>query len=156
MSIPDRYMNLFGASGAALSDAGWIAQANDSLPPDLSALNARFVGGSRADEFLQLRYSPGRPYFNFVGLSSGCVAQMLDQAAVYCGTFVTSYGCPTLTMSASYLHVGTGNAFVATAGLLAVTAGSAVISAELTDDRERMIATASVVVQLIQDLSQYG
>jgi acyl-coenzyme A thioesterase PaaI-like protein len=58
-------------------------------------------------------------------------------------------------MTASYLHAGTGSTFVATAGLLAVTSSSAVISAELTDDRERMIATASVVVQLIQDPSQY-
>jgi hypothetical protein len=156
MLIPDRYPGLFGSTGAALSDAGWIAQANGALPPDLSALNAWFVAGSRADEFLQLRYCPGPEYFNFVSLSSGCVAQMLGQAAVYCGTFVTSYGCPALTLTADYLDAGIGSTFVATAGLLAVTSGSAVISAELINEREWMIATPCVVVQLIEDVSQYS
>jgi len=81
---------------------------------------------------------------------------MLDQAATHCDTFVTSYECPTQTITANYLHAGTGNSFVATAGLLTVTRASAVISAELTDERERLIALASVVVQLIKDISRYN
>jgi hypothetical protein len=69
---------------------------------------------------------------------------------------VTSYGCPAFTLTADSLHAGMGSAFVATAGLLAVTSGSAVISAELIDEREWMIATACVAVQLIEDVSQYS
>ena len=33
---------------------------------------------------------------------------------------------------------------------------SAIISAELTDERERLIASASVVVQLVKDISRYA
>ena len=133
-----------------LSEADWIELANDSRPPNLAALNARIVAGSRTDRFLQVSYRPGPESFTFISLSGGCVAEMLDQAAAHCGTFVTSYGCQTLTMTANYLHAGTGGMFVATAGLLAVTSASAIISAELTDERERLIASASVVVQLVR------
>ena len=98
------------------TDADWIGLANDSLPPNLSALNARIVTGSRTDRFLQVSYQTSPESFTFISLSGGCVAEMLDQAAAHGGTFVTSYGCPTLTMTANYLHAGTGSAFVATAG----------------------------------------
>ena len=40
-----RYAQPFGESGATLSDADWNRLANDSLPPNLSLLNARIVGG---------------------------------------------------------------------------------------------------------------
>ena len=155
MSKRDCYVQLFGEFGAMLSDADWIGLANNSLPPNLSALNARIVEGSRTDRFLQVSYRPGPESFTFISLSGGCVAEMLDQAAAHCGTFVTSYGCPTLTMTANYLHAGRGSLFVATAGLLAVTTASAIISAELTDERERLIASASVVVQLVKDITRY-
>jgi acyl-coenzyme A thioesterase PaaI-like protein len=58
-------------------------------------------------------------------------------------------------MTANYLHAGTGSLFIATAGLLAVTSASAIIGAELTDERERLIASASVVVQLVKDFTRY-
>jgi acyl-coenzyme A thioesterase PaaI-like protein len=80
---------------------------------------------------------------------------MLDQAAVHCATFVTSYKCPTLTMTANYLRAGTGRTFVATAGFLAVTNASAVIDAELTDERDRLISSASVVVQVVNDVARF-
>ena len=41
-----RYAQPFGESGATLSDADWNRLANDSLPPNLSLLNARIVGGA--------------------------------------------------------------------------------------------------------------
>jgi acyl-coenzyme A thioesterase PaaI-like protein len=59
-------------------------------------------------------------------------------------------------MTANYLHAGTGNSFIATAGLLTVTSATAVIDAEPTDQRQRLIASASVVVQLIKDVSRYN
>jgi acyl-coenzyme A thioesterase PaaI-like protein len=149
------YARLFGEFGAVLSDADWIKLANDCLPPNLAALNARIVAGSRRNRFLQISYRPGPESFTFIGLSGGCVAEMLDQAAAHCGTFLTSYGCPTLTMTANYLRPGTGSTFVATAGLLAVTSASAIIDAELTDERERLISSSSVVVQLVKDVSRY-
>jgi hypothetical protein len=39
--------------------------------------------------------------------------------------------------------------------LFGVTSVSAIISAELTDERERLIASASSVVQLIKDITRY-
>ena len=80
---------------------------------------------------------------------------MLDQAAAHCGTFVTGHGCPTLTMTANYLRAGTGSLYVATARVLTVTSVSAVVVAELADERERRIASESVVVQLIKDITRY-
>lgn len=154
MSKRDHYAHLFGEFGAALSDADWIARANDSLPPNLSALNARILAGSRSDKVLQVSYRPGSESFTFMSLSGGCVAEMLDQKAAHCGTFVTSHGCPTLTMTANYLRTGTGSSFVATACLLTVISASAVIDAELTDEGGRRIASASVVVQLIKDITR--
>ena len=56
-----RYAQPFGESGATLSDADWNRLANDSLPPNLSLLNARIVGGPRAERFLQVSYRPGPP-----------------------------------------------------------------------------------------------
>jgi hypothetical protein len=43
VSNRDCYAQLFGEFGAVLSDADWIDLANDFLPPNLSALNARIV-----------------------------------------------------------------------------------------------------------------
>jgi uncharacterized protein (TIGR00369 family) len=155
MSQQDCYTQLFGEFGTVLSDADWIGLANDCLPPNLSALNARIVAGSRTDRSLHVSYRPAPESFTFISLSGGCVAEMLDQAAAHCGTFVTSHGCPTLTMQANYLRARTGSTFVATAGVLAVTSTSAVIDAELTDERERLISSASVVVQLVKDITRY-
>jgi uncharacterized protein (TIGR00369 family) len=155
MSKRDGYRYLFGESGAALSDTDWIAQANDSLPPNLSALNARFVAGSRTDGFLQVSYRPQPGFFTFFSLSGGSVAEMLDQAAAHCGTFVTSHGCPTLTMTTTYLRAGRGSSFVATARVLKVTSVSAVLGADLADEQGRPIASGSVVTQLIKDIARY-
>lgn len=155
MSKRDCYARLFDECGTELSDADWIALANHSLPPNLSALNARIVTGSRTEALLQVSYQPGPESFTFFSLSGGCAAEMLDQAAAHCGTFVTGHGCPTLTMTANYLRAGTGGAFVATARLLTVTSATAVIDAELTDEREMLIASASVVVQLMKNMSRY-
>jgi hypothetical protein len=40
--------------------------------------------------------------------------------------------------------------------VLAVTSASAIITAELTDERERLIASATVVVQLLKDVTRYN
>jgi hypothetical protein len=54
------YADLFGEGGAALSDAAWIARANDSLPPILSALNARFVTDPAGSGFCRSLIGPVR------------------------------------------------------------------------------------------------
>jgi uncharacterized protein (TIGR00369 family) len=156
MSKRERYFQVFGESGSTLSDADWIELANGALPPNLSAPGAEIVAGSRENRCLQVSYRPGPESYTFFSLSGGCVAEMLDQAAAHCGTFVTSCGCPTLTMTVNYLRAGIGNAFVATAGVLAVTSASAIITADLTDERERLIASATVAVQLLKDVKRYN
>jgi acyl-coenzyme A thioesterase PaaI-like protein len=80
---------------------------------------------------------------------------MLDQTAAHCGTFVTSHGCPTLTMTANYMRAGKGSEFVATVHLLTVTSAAAVLGAEPTDERDGRIASVSVVVQLVKDTTRY-
>jgi uncharacterized protein (TIGR00369 family) len=152
----DCYARLFGETGAALSDADWITQANEALPPNLSALNARIVGGSRSDKVLKVCFRPGREFFTYIGLSGGCIAEMLDQAAAHCATFVTSRGCPTLTLTVNYLRMGAGQSFLAAARLLTVSSATAVVDTELTDERERRIASASVVVHLIKEITRFN
>ena len=96
------YPLLFGESGASLADTDWIDHANKCLPANLSALSATFVDGSRARRSLRVSYEPGPSAFNFAQLSGGSIAEMLDQAATHCGSLVTSYPCPTLTMNVTF------------------------------------------------------
>ncbi|WP_236595427.1 PaaI family thioesterase [Mycobacterium paraintracellulare] len=146
---PDAYRCLFGESGAALSEPEWIAAMNAALPPQLSALNARFESGSRAARTLRVSFRPGPERFTaFTILSGGSTAEMLDQTAAHCGTLVTGHGLPTLTMTVNYLRAGTGSLFVVTAEVLSVTSTSAVLGAELVDEQGRPVASASVVAQL--------
>lgn len=131
-----------------------MTTANNSLPPNLSSLHARFESGSRSEKLLQVSYEPGPQYFSFVSLSHGAIAEMLDQAAAHCGTFVTSCVCLTLTMRVNYLRAGAGSLFVATARVLEMITSSAVIRADLASDRGRRIASASVAVQLVRDIKR--
>jgi uncharacterized protein (TIGR00369 family) len=151
----DNYRRLFGESGATLSEPEWIAAMNSSLPPQLSALNARFDAGSRKDKCLKVSFRPGPERFtSFDSLSGGSIAEMLDQAATHCGTLVTGHGLPTLTMTVNYLRVGTGSLFVVIARVLSLTRTSAVLGADLADEHGKPIASASVVAQL-RDISRY-
>jgi acyl-coenzyme A thioesterase PaaI-like protein len=79
---------------------------------------------------------------------------MLDQAATHCGSFVTSHPCPTLTMSVTFLRAGTAKSYVATGRLIKLTSVTAVLGADLTDDKGQLIATVSLVSQLVKDLSR--
>ena len=128
------YPSLFGESGAALSDADWIRHANTCLPENLSGLNAIFVGGSRAQKTLEVSYRPGPSAFNFSQLSGGSIAEMLDQAATHCGSFVTSYPCPTLSMNVTFLRGGTSSSYIATGHVIKLTSATAVLGAELADE----------------------
>jgi acyl-coenzyme A thioesterase PaaI-like protein len=150
------YVGLFGDFGNALSDNDWMARANSSLPPNLSALNTEFIGGCRTEKTLQVRYEPGPASFSFFSLSGGATAEMLDQAATHCATFVTGYGCPTLTMTTNYFRPGKGSLFVANARVVSVTSASAIVAAELVDARDEPIAAASVVAQFIKDITRYA
>ncbi|WP_165827865.1 PaaI family thioesterase [Mycobacterium colombiense] len=128
---------------------------NNSLPPQLSALNARFDTGSRKDKCLKVSFRPGPERFTaFNALSSGSIAEMLDQTATHCGTLMTGHGLPTLTMTVNYLRAGAGRSFVATARLLATTNTAAVLGAELSDQHGNPIASASIAAQL-RDISRY-
>jgi acyl-coenzyme A thioesterase PaaI-like protein len=151
----ETYASLFGELSNSLSDEDWIARANVSLPPNLSALKARLVTGSRTEQTLQISDEPGPESFSFFALSGGCTAEMLDQAATHCATFVTGYGCPTLTMTTNYFHRGTGSTFVANARILSMTSVAALIMAELIDERGRRIAAASVAVHFIKEIARY-
>jgi acyl-coenzyme A thioesterase PaaI-like protein len=153
--VPDSCRRLLGDSGAALSEREWITTANNSLPPNLSSLKARFESGSRSDRSLQVSYEPSPQYFSFVSLSDGAIAEMLVQTATHCGTFVTSYGCLTLTMRINYLRAGTGSVFVATARVLEMITSSAVVRADLAGDRGKRIASASVAVQFVRDTRRH-
>jgi uncharacterized protein (TIGR00369 family) len=138
----------------ALSDAEWVAHANKHLTPNLSALNAKFLEGSRDERSLRMSYEPGPSAFNFTALSGGSMAEMLDQTATHCGSLVTGYPCPTLSMTVTILRAGATKSFVATGRVLKLTKTNAVLGADLDDDTGRRIATITVVSQLLTDLGR--
>jgi hypothetical protein len=98
---------LFCPDGAALDDETWIARANQSITPCLAALNARFERGSSEEKTLDASYEPGPAARNFIGVSGGGIAEMLDQAATHCGTFMTSLACPTVSLNTSVFRAAT-------------------------------------------------
>jgi uncharacterized protein (TIGR00369 family) len=138
----------------ALSDAEWVAHANKHLTPNLSALNAKFLEGNRDERSLRMSYEPGPSAFNFTALSGGSMAEMLDQTATHCGSLVTGYPCPTLSMTVTILRAGATKSFVATGRVLKLTKTNAVLGADLDDDTGRRIATITVVSQLLTDLGR--
>jgi acyl-coenzyme A thioesterase PaaI-like protein len=148
------YVGLFGEPGLALSEAQWVEHANQHLTPNLSALNTRYLDGSREERWLRMSYEPGPGAFNFAQLSGGSIAEMLDQAATHCGSLVTGCPCPTLSMTVTILRGGTAKSYVATGRMLKLTRVTAVLGADLDDDAGRRIATVTVVSQLITDLSR--
>jgi acyl-coenzyme A thioesterase PaaI-like protein len=148
------YVRLFGEPGKALSDADWVAHATKNLTPNLSTLNARFLEGCRDERWLRMSYEPPAGAFNFMQLSGGSMAEMLDQTATHCGSLVTGCPCPTLSMTVTILRAGTAKSYVATGRVLKLTKTNAVLGADLDDDAGRRIATITVVSQLVTDLSR--
>jgi len=148
------YLGLFGEAGAALTDEQWVDHANRHLTPNLSALNARYVKGCRAERWLQMSYEPGPSALNFMTLSGGSIAEMLDQTATHCGSLVTSYPCPTLNMTVTILRAGTARSYVATGRVVKLSRTTAVLGADLEDDTGIQIATVILVSQLVTDLSR--
>jgi acyl-coenzyme A thioesterase PaaI-like protein len=148
------YLRLFGEPGAALTEAEWVEHANKHLTPNLSTLNARYLDGCRAEQWLRMSYEPGPGAFNFTQLSGGSMAEMLDQAATHCSSLVTGCPCPTLSMTVTILRAGTTKSYVATGRVLKLTKANAVLGADLDDDAGRRIATITVVSRLITDISR--
>jgi uncharacterized protein (TIGR00369 family) len=148
------YHGLFGEAGAALTESQWVDHANRHLTPNLAALDARFLDGSRQERWLRMSYEPGAHAMNFMQLSGGSIAEMLDQTATYCGSLVTGLPCPTLSMTVSILRPATTKSFVATGRVLGLTRATATLGADLADETGRQVATIVVVSQLIADLSR--
>lgn len=150
------YLGLFGEPGLALTESEWVQRANAHLTPNLSALNAKFLDGSRSKRWLRMSFEPGPAARNFVQLSGGAIAEMLDQTATYCGSLATGCPCPTLSMTVTILRGGTAKSYVATGRVLKLTRATAALAADLEDDAGRQIATVSVVSQLVTDLNRLG
>lgn len=148
------YLGLFGDSGNALTDKEWIKHANEHLPPNLAALNAHHLDGSRDERWLRTSYEPGAAARNFMQISGGTIAEMLDQSATHCGSFVTGSGCPTLSLTVTILRAATGSSYVATGRVVKLMRATVVLSAELEDESGVLIATGTVVSQLITDVSR--
>ena len=148
------YLGLFGEPGAVLSDAQWIDHANQCRTPNLAALNASFIDGSRTERWLRMSYEPGPGAYNFTQLSGGSIAEMLDQTATHCDSLATGYPCPTLSMTVTILRGGRTKSYVATGRVLKLTRTNAVLAADLDDDVGRRIAVVTLVSQLITDLSR--
>jgi acyl-coenzyme A thioesterase PaaI-like protein len=79
---------------------------------------------------------------------------MVDQAATHCGSFVTSHPCPTLTMNVTFLRAGSATCYIAVGRVIKLTSVTAVLGADLTDDKGQLIATVSLVSQRVRDLSR--
>jgi len=138
------YLALFGESGAGLTDEEWIKHANDHLPPNLAALNAHHLDGSRDERWLRTSYEPGDAARNFRQISGGTIAEMLDQSATHCGSFVTAAGCPTLSMTVTILRAATASRYVATGRIVKLMRATVVLGADLEDETGTTIATAVV------------
>lgn len=143
------YTVLFGEAGLALSDIEWIDQANRSVSQTLSVLSATIIDGSRSERRLRMSYEPGSSQRNFVQLSGGMIAEMLDQTATHCGSLVTGRPCSTLSMTATILLGGTTKSYVSSAKVLKLTKTNAILSADLDDATGMRIASMTVVSQLI-------
>jgi acyl-coenzyme A thioesterase PaaI-like protein len=115
------------------------------LPANRAALTARFVEGSRDGQWLRVSYEPGPTAFNFTALSGASMAEMLDQAATHCGSFVTGHPCPRLTMTVTILRPGQAKRYLATGRAMKVTGVTALLAADLTDDQAHHIASATLV-----------
>jgi uncharacterized protein (TIGR00369 family) len=148
------YLGLFGESGLRLSGAEWVDHANQHLPPNLSTLNTRYLDASREEQWLRMSYEPGPGAFNSIQLSGGSIAEMLDQTATHCGSLVTGWPCPTVSMTVTFLRAATAKSYVATGRVLKLTRATAVLGADLDDDAGRRIATVTLVSQFITDLSR--
>lgn len=148
------YLGLFGESGMALSVSNWVDHANKNLTPNLSALNASYLDGSRTEQRLRMSYRPRPESFNFMQLSGGAIAEMLDQTATHCGSLVTGWPCPTLSMTVNILRAGRTESFTATGRVLKLTKTNAILGADLDDDTGRRIASATIVSQLITDIGR--
>lgn len=148
------YLGLFGDAGTSLTDSGWVEHANRHLTPNLAALNARYLDGSREERWLRMAYEPGPGAMNFTQISGGSIAEMLDQTATHCGTFVTGLPCPTVSMTVSILRPATTKSFVAIGRVLKLTRAMATLAADLVDESGRQLATIIVVSQLITDLGR--
>lgn len=57
-------------------------------------------------------------------------------------------------MNVTFLRAGTAKSYVATGRLIKLTSVTAVLGADLTDDKGQLIATVSLVSQLVKDLSR--
>lgn len=148
------YLGLFGEAGNALGDWQWVAHANANLVPNLAALNTRFLDGSRAERTLRVGYEPGPTAMALRHVSGGTIAEMLDQAATHCASFVTGYPCPTVTLTVNYLRAGLTPTYTATARVLQMTSAAATVGAELVDADGLPVATLSLVGQFIKNLER--
>jgi acyl-coenzyme A thioesterase PaaI-like protein len=148
------YLELFGESGGAMTDQQWVDHANRHLTPNLAALNASYLEGSRAERWLRMSYTPGPSALNVTQLSGGSMAEMLDQCATHAGSLVTGCPCPTLNMNVCILRAGTTPSYTATGRVLKLTRTNAVLGADLDDENGRQIATVTIISQLITDLAR--
>jgi len=79
---------------------------------------------------------------------------MLDQTATHCGSFVTGFPCPTLSLTVTIMRAGKAPTYTATGRVLKLTRATAVLAADLEDEAGDVVATATVVSQLITDLGR--
>lgn len=141
-----RHLRLLGGPGQVPTDADWVEYANQHLP-ELSALNAQFLEGSRSQRWLRMSYQQDRSAVSHNPIGSGLVAEMLDQTATHCGYLVAGYLCATTQMEMVILRPAKACFYVATGCLLALTAEVAILSAELVDGAGLETATIRAAAQ---------
>ena len=145
------YLDLFGTTGEALTDADWIDRANRYRTPNLVALNAFYEAGSSKERWLRMTYRPGSAAMNFAQLSGGSIAEMLDQTATHCGSLVTRWPCPTISMNITILRGARTASYSATGHILKLSRSNALLAADLDDETGTRIATATIVSYLLTD-----
>ena len=134
----------------SVPEATWVNVYNEILPPCMVAIGAEMLEASRADGMLRMRYTPGPTAKSFAWVSGGAIAEMLDQAACACGSLISGYPCPTLSMTMNILRPATTETFVAHARTEKISSVTATASVELKDADGKTVAIALVVSTLVK------
>jgi hypothetical protein len=82
-----RYLRLFGDAGRALSDRDWIERANQCLPDNFAAINARYLDGSTLSLTVTIMRAEKAPTYTATGRvlkltrATGVLAAALEDEA---------------------------------------------------------------------------
>jgi uncharacterized protein (TIGR00369 family) len=133
-----------------LSDEQFVAAYNDTIPPGMRLMHAKMLSAAADRGEVVLSYELDDRFVNVAGfISGGYIAQALDQAATAAATLVSSKAAPTVEFKTSFLKAARSGLLVVTGTVVQVGKSIAFTEAKAVDNKERLLATATVTSQLM-------